>query len=46
VPDDHKNGLNGTRDVLSGDAPVGKVEKAVTNGEQGKVPFQTTGVAA
>ncbi|KAJ9609821.1 methylenetetrahydrofolate reductase (NAD(P)H) met13 [Cladophialophora chaetospira] len=41
----HRNGTNGTRDVLHGDAPVQEVEKSIANGEERKVPFPTNGVA-
>ncbi len=44
----HANGTtetDGTRNVLNGDAPAAEVEKSIANGEQGKVPFPTNGVA-
>jgi methylenetetrahydrofolate reductase (NADPH) len=35
---------NGHREVLNGDAPTTEVEKAIVNGNQQKVPFQTNGL--
>ncbi|KIV84693.1 methylenetetrahydrofolate reductase [Exophiala sideris] len=40
-----ENAADGTRNVLSGDAPVSAIEKGIVNGEQRKIPFQTNGVA-
>ncbi|KIW55623.1 methylenetetrahydrofolate reductase [Exophiala xenobiotica] len=36
---------NGTRNVVSGDAPVSEIEQSLTSGEQRRVPFQTNGTA-